>query len=136
MALKFLAISVLALSLLTSCAPARQEKAETAAPEREVAAPERGFVTHAELAQRIVWIMGDEPKMPARATGLDYEMYLSGKGIAPLGGWRHDELVTKGDLAVVTVRLFRLQDRIEDPTEESAYVALLESIELRGTIIE
>ena len=129
MALKFLAISLLALSLLTSCGPARPQKAEAAAPER-------GFVTHAELAQRIVWMMGDELKMPARATGLDYEKYLGGKGIAPLGGWRHDELVTKGDLAVVTVRLLRLQGRVEDPADEAAYIALLESIELSGTIIE
>ena len=136
MALKFLAISVLALSLLTSCAPARHQKAETAAPDGEFAALEREFVTHAELAHRIVWMMGDELKIPARATGLDYEKYLSGKGIAPLGGWRHDELVSKGDLAVVTVRLLRLQGRVEDPADEAAYIALLESIELSQTIIE
>lgn len=80
-------------------------------------------------------MMGDEPKMPARATGLDYEKYLAGKGIAPLGGWRHRDVVTKGDLAVVTVRLLGLQRRVMDPADEASYVALLESIDLR-TIIE
>jgi hypothetical protein len=124
MALKFLAVSVLALSLLTSCGPARQETTENAVPERE-------SVTHAELAQRIVWMMGDELKIPARATALDYMSYLSRKAIAPLGGWRHDELVTKGDLAVVTVRLLRLQSRVDDPADEASYIVLLESIELR-----
>jgi hypothetical protein len=78
---------------------------------------------------------GDEARMPARATGLDYENYLAGKGIAPLGGWRHGDIVTKGDLAVVTVRVLGLQKRVKDPADEESYIALLESIELR-TIIE
>ncbi len=80
-------------------------------------------------------MMGDEAKMPARATALDYQNYLSGKRIAPLGGWRYMEPVTKGDLAVVTIRFLKLQDRVADADDEAAYIALLESIELR-TIIE
>ena len=121
MAPKSFALCALALSLLTSCVPASH---------RGEAAPERDLVTHAELAQRIVWMLGDEAKLPAWATSLDYEMYLSRKGIEPLNGWRHDALVTKGDLAVVTVRLMGLQEKVSDPENEQAYVALLESIEL------
>jgi hypothetical protein len=121
MALKSFALCALALLLAASCIPPRHEGE---------ASPEGGLVTHAELAQRIVWMLGDEAKLPVRATGLDYEMYLSRKGIAPLGGWRHGALVTKGDLAVVTVRLMGLQGKVEDPEDEQAYIALLESIEL------
>jgi hypothetical protein len=127
MALKSFALSVLAVLTCASCVPAHRQ----AAP----GAPERHLTTHCELAQRIVWMMGDEFKVPARATELDYETFLAGKGIAPLSGWRHGDLVTKGDLAVVTVRLLGLQGRVEDPADEAAYIALLESIELR-TIIE
>jgi hypothetical protein len=121
MALKSFALCALALSLLTSCVPASR---------RGEAVPERDLVTHAELAQRIVWMLGDEARLPARATSLDYEMYLSRKGIEPLGGWRHSALVTKGDLAVVTVRLMGLQKQVRDPEDEQAYIALLETIEL------
>ena len=125
MALKSFALSVLVLLTCVSCGPARHHETADGSPERHV-------ITHGELAQRIVWMMGDESKMSARATGLDYENYLSGKGIAPLNGWRHDELVTKGDLAVVTVRLLRLQSRVEDPADEAAYIALLNSLEIRA----
>jgi hypothetical protein len=128
MALKSFALSVLVLLTCVSCGSARHHQAANGSPERRV-------TTHEELAQRIVWMMGDELKLPAGATALDYERFLAGKGIAPLGGWRHGDAVTKGDLAVVTVRLLGLQRRVQDRDDEAAYIALLESIELQ-TIIE
>ncbi|MBN1918242.1 MAG: hypothetical protein JW889_10055 [Verrucomicrobia bacterium] len=121
MALKSFVLCALALLLSASCIPQRHEGH---------AAPERDLVTHTELAQRIVWMLGDEAKLPARATGLDYQIYLSRKGIEPLGGWRYDALVTKGDLAVVTVRLMGLQREVSDPEDEQEYIALLEGMEL------
>ena len=128
MALKSFALSVLVLLTCVSCGPARHHETADGSPERHV-------ITHGELAQRIVWMMGAEAKLPVRATALDYERFLAGKGIAPLGGWRDGDPVTKGDLAVVTVRLLGLQHRVQDRADETAYIALLESIELR-TIIE
>ena len=128
MALKSFALCAFVLLTCVSCIARHHDHAASAAPERQ-------FVTHAELAQRIVWMMGDELRMPARATALDYQNYLSGKRIAPLGGWRYMKPVTKGDLAVVTIRFLKLQDRVADADDEAAYIALLESIELR-TIIE
>jgi len=133
MVLKSFALCVLALLTCSSCCLCRQDATNSSAPGQVV--DERQFVTHGELAQRIVWMMGDEAKLPARATALDYQNYLSRKGISPLHGWRSDEPVTKGDLAVVTVRFLKLQDRVADPTDETTYIALLESIELR-TVIE
>jgi len=128
MALKTLAISLLAILACASCGTLRQDQATTGEPTPSI-------VTHGDLARMIVRMMGDEARMPARANALDYQNYLAGKGIAPLGGWRYMEPVTKGDLAVVTVRFLGLQDKVADPEDEAAYIALLESIELR-TIIE
>jgi hypothetical protein len=125
MALKSLAISVLAILTCASCAPVQHEQAAQAEPGPRI-------VRHADLARTIVRMMGDEAKLPAAATALDYQNYLAGKGIAPLRGWRYSEPVTKGDLAVVTVRLLGLQRQVEDPKNEASYIALLESIELRA----
>jgi hypothetical protein len=127
MALKSLAISVLAILTCASCAPVRHEPAAQAEPGPRI-------VRHADLARTVVRLMGDEAKLPAAATALDYQNYLAGKGIAPLGGWRNTEPVTEGDLAVVTVRLFGLQDRIADPADEASYVALLKSRDVRAII--
>ncbi len=118
--------AVIALAVLTcaSCGIVPHDRA--VAPE-----PAPRIVRHADLARTIVRMMGEEANMPAGATALDYQSFLAGKGIAPLGGWRHLEPVTKGDLAVVTVKLLKLQDRVEDPLDEAAYIALLESLDLR-----
>ncbi len=111
--------------LCASCATAPRDTSDVAEPAPRI-------VRHADLARTIVRMMGDEPKMPARATALDYQSYLAGKGIVPLGGWRYMEPVTEGDLAVVTVRLLKLQDRVESPGDEQAYVALLKSMEIES----
>jgi len=128
MALKSLVISLLVLLTCASCGTLHDDQVMTGEPAPEI-------VTHGDLAKTIVRMMGDEAKMPARANALDYQNYLAGKGIAPLGGWRYAEPVSKGDLAVVTVRFLGLQDRVTDPEDEEAYITLLESIEL-STIIE
>jgi len=128
MALKSLAISLLVILTCASCGALHTDQATTGEPAPRI-------ITHGDLARTIVRMMGDESKMPAGANTLDYQNYLAGKGIAPLDGWRYMEPVSKGDLAVVTVRFLGLEDKVADPEDEAAYIALLESIELR-TIIE
>ena len=122
---KSLAIIVLAALACASCGTVPHDQA--AGPE-----PAPRIVRHADLARTIVRMMGDEAKVPAGATALDYQNYLNGKGIAPLGGWRYMEPVSKGDLAVVTVLLLGLRDDVADPNDENAYIALLNSLDIRA----
>jgi hypothetical protein len=146
-------IRILWLTLLTvTLVACHASAAEPAGPEEtngdeaaEAAEPvvEEKPMTQGELAIIIVRMLGledeiDEAYGAQAGLGLRpdtwmrvYSGFLAERGVAPFGGWRVDEEVTKEVLAVVVVLITGLFAEVEDPTKEESYVAALEAHDIQ-----
>lgn len=82
--------------------------------------------TQGQLAAAIVRSLGLEDEIGFDRTVEEYMNFLHAKGIAPLSGWDANAEVTKEVLAVVVVQTLGFGPEVRDPTNPSAYVAVLD----------
>lgn len=62
-------------------------------------------ITQAELVNALIRALGLEEMLPLAATLSDKVRLLEELGYAPIGGWRLEALLTKGDVAVVLAQI-------------------------------
>lgn len=79
-------------------------------------------VTHQELGNILVQLLGLNQVLPANPS--DHEVFsaLLRNGISPQGGWTLDQKVTRGDLARVVVQALGLEDEVKNPSDPNAWI--------------
>jgi len=82
-------------------------------------------VTQEELAQLLVNVTGLARFLPSPATAQENFAALLANGISPADGWVVGKVVTKADLARVTVQALGKADEIANPDDPNAWVAYL-----------
>lgn len=116
----------LAMAVLPAWAAPKAKKG--AAKAQPVEEPAVAQVTHEELAQLLVRILGLARFLPAAPTDLQCFAILMDNGIAPFGGWQVGKVVTKADLARVIVQALKKQGDIENPDDPKAWIDYVKSL--------
>ena len=82
-------------------------------------------VNQAELARMLVNVTGMARFLPAPSTYQENFAALLANGISPVDGWVADKVVTKADLARVTVQALGREDEVENPDDPNSWVKFL-----------
>ncbi len=84
---------------------------------------ESEYITQAEFINIIITILKLEDRLPSAPTLPDKAELLGEIGYSPLDGWILDKILTKGDAAVVLVRLLDFPE--PQNVDAGAYIQLL-----------
>lgn len=85
-------------------------------------------VTQGELASMLVRITGLTKYLPNNFSPVEASAVCLLNGIAPDGGWKMDQVVTRADLAKVVVQAMGKVDEVSNPDDPQAYIDYLKSI--------
>lgn len=92
------------------------------------AAEDGGQVTQTELAKLLVNITGLNKGLSANPTATENFAALLANGIAPVGGWKGDQIVTRADLARVIVQSIGDAAEVGNPDDPASWIDYLKSI--------
>jgi len=107
-------VAIMICGAVTVTSATAQEEAATSAQ-----------VSQAELAQLLVNVTGLARFLPSPSTAQENFAALLANSISPADGWVADKVVTKADLARVTVQALGKADEIENPDDPNAWVKYL-----------
>ena len=120
---KILVYMLAGLMMATTVAMAQgRKKAE--ADQAQASQP----VTHPQLAELLVRVLGLVRFLPNAATAQQRFDVLMQNGISPQDGWKLDAVVTKADLSRVIVQALRMDDQVENPNDPQAWINLLKEL--------
>ncbi len=85
-------------------------------------------VTQGELASMLVNVLGLSRFLSASPSIHECITALTENGIAPLGGWQADKVVTRGDLARVIVQALGEEAQIKNPSDPKSWIMHLEKM--------
>ena len=120
---KILVYMLAGLMMATTVAMAQgRKKAE--ADQAQASQP----VTHPQLAELLVRVLGLVRFLPNAATAQQRFDVLMQNGISPQDGWKLDAVVTKADLSRVIVQALQMDDQVENPNDPQAWINLLKEL--------
>ncbi|MBU1692990.1 MAG: hypothetical protein KKC51_03395 [Verrucomicrobia bacterium] len=122
--------AVLGLALLAPMAQAAEKKAKEKKASKKPAAeaPAVAQVTHCELAELLVQVLGLARFLPAAPSCQQCFAALLDNSISPFKGWEVGKVVTKADLARVIVQALKKQGEIENPDDPKEWIDYLKSL--------
>lgn len=106
----------------------KKEAAESKAQKAQ--GDETRQVTHDELAQILVNVLGLARFLPAAPTAQESFAILMQNRIVPEGGWQLGKVVTKADLARVIVQSLKKQDQVKDSADPKSWIDFLRELGL------
>ena len=86
------------------------------------------YITQGEWATYLVKAIGNEDKLPASSSQVDFIALLEKSRIAPLEGWQSTEFLTYGAKAVTMVQALGLSDQIPADATALDYIWYLEGL--------
>lgn len=124
-----LCVAVAAPSVLAADKkPEKKAEPKVEKPKPPAEAPKAAQVTHGELAQLLIQVLGLGRFLPASPSNKQcYEVLLS-NAISPLGGWEEGKIVTRADLARVIVQGMKRQNEVKNPDNPESWINFLKGI--------
>jgi hypothetical protein len=119
-------VAVLLIVLSVPSASAAEPQGQ--APQPKAAPQKAAGVTHCELAQLLVQVLGLARFLPASPSCQQNVAMMMNNSISPKEGWRGDAVVTKADLARVIVQALKMQSEVQNPDDPKAWIEYLKSI--------
>lgn len=129
----FLLTAVLMIALAVPGQAAEKKKGSRSKKAAEKPAAEKAEkpaaqVTHCELAQLVVQVLGLSRFLPAAPTCQQCFAILLDNAVSPFEGWIAEKVVTKADLARVIVQSLKKQADIQNPDDPKEWIDYLKSL--------
>ena len=119
-------VAVLAMAVPAANAAERKSSKSKKAPPVET--PAVAQVTHCELAQLLVQVLGLARFLQAAPTCQQCFAMLMDNAVVPAEGWDGTKIVTKADLARVIVQSLKKQGDIKNPDDPKEWIDYLRSV--------
>jgi hypothetical protein len=89
------------------------------------------WLTQANFVDIIISVLGIQDQIPDQASQSFKAAFLKSLGYAPLDGWQLENILTKGEAAVVIIQLIKTLDfQIDAEAGEEWYVKKLADLEI------